>query len=413
MALFGGGFPPQQPAAFRQPPAHDANLAGSSSVHAVMQPQTTAGFPTAMRVAAADGAENDGGQSINRAVTAPLPEHAQNLAAFAHATSSIPGAGVFPALLGGTGAVVLAGGKRLRSARCGQCRGCNSGDCGTCKNCLDKPKFGGPGCRKQACMSRTCSSPRVVDDEDEQPTDAPAAMALPTTTVVGAPALGIAARPLDAPPSELAGVMPPVASRSASSSPVLAVMQPAAPVQASSPPADVSAAAAAAVSTAAAVSAAALGRQPVVSTRVQPVAAAPVAAAPKVAMSVAATPVTAPAPAALSAARFVDSPAVTQSTSTMPSFTPVPPPAPASVVPTSACGANAPNSADVPAMVTATKLSVVIAAAKQPFQPATPVCATAASETHPSKTVSHTAISAAAADSIFANINRTLSTENA
>ena len=57
-------------------------------------------------------------------------------------------------------------GKRLRSARCGVCPGCNSGDCGECKNCLDKPRFGGPGCRKQACMMRTCSMPRVVDERD-------------------------------------------------------------------------------------------------------------------------------------------------------------------------------------------------------------------------------------------------------
>ena len=42
-----------------------------------------------------------------------------------------------PTLLGGIGAIVV-NGKRLRSARCGQCRGCNSGDCGKCKNCLDK-----------------------------------------------------------------------------------------------------------------------------------------------------------------------------------------------------------------------------------------------------------------------------------
>ena len=57
-----------------------------------------------------------------------------------------------PLLLGGIGAIVL-NGKKMRSARCGQCRGCNSGDCGKCINCVDKPKFGGPGCRKQACTA--------------------------------------------------------------------------------------------------------------------------------------------------------------------------------------------------------------------------------------------------------------------
>ena len=62
---------------------------------------------------------------------------------------------------------MMANGKRLRSARCGVCAGCNSGDCGECKNCLDKPKFGGPGCRKQACMMRTCAMPRMVDENGE------------------------------------------------------------------------------------------------------------------------------------------------------------------------------------------------------------------------------------------------------
>ena len=58
--------------------------------------------------------------------------------------------------------------KRLRSARCGVCPGCNSGDCGECKNCLDKPRFGGPGCRKQACLQRTCSMPRMVDERENE-----------------------------------------------------------------------------------------------------------------------------------------------------------------------------------------------------------------------------------------------------
>lgn len=32
-----------------------------------------------------------------------------------------------------------------RLARCGTCEGCNAKDCGACVNCLDKPKFQGPG----------------------------------------------------------------------------------------------------------------------------------------------------------------------------------------------------------------------------------------------------------------------------
>ena len=176
MALFGGGFPPQQPAAFRQPPTHDANLAGSSSVHAVMQPQTTAGFP-GMRVAAADGAENDGGQSINRAVTAPSPSSAEPRrlcpyhlvdprAAYSRRCWAVPAPWCWPAARGCARRVQPVPRMQQRRLRHVQ-------------ELPGQAQFGGPGCRKQACMSRTCSSPRVVDDEDEQPTDAPAALLRP------------------------------------------------------------------------------------------------------------------------------------------------------------------------------------------------------------------------------------------
>jgi hypothetical protein len=59
---------------------------------------------------------------------------------------------------------------RKRQARCGECDGCTRQDCGQCKNCLDKPKFGGEGRSKQACMRRRCeaiwNSKKTVQDED-------------------------------------------------------------------------------------------------------------------------------------------------------------------------------------------------------------------------------------------------------
>ena len=230
-----------------------------------------------------------------------------------------------PALLGGIGAVVL-NGKRLRSARCGQCRGCNSGDCGSCKNCLDKPKFGGPGCRKQACMARTCSQPRVVDDEDEadefgggggearrateRKRDAMALISEATytsdrsgaasprdggmeaeTDMLSAPALMHIAIPPRTVPA--AGVVMSVcahAHASMSAQPLAPgpyLLQPAAPVSA----APVTAApVSAAPVTAAPVSAAPVAAAPV---RAAPVSAAPVAAAPVAAAPVAAAPVAA------------------------------------------------------------------------------------------------------------------------
>ena len=41
------------------------------------------------------------------------------------------------------------------------------GDCGRCKNCLDKPKFGGRGIKKQACLARTCCNPIAEGDDDD------------------------------------------------------------------------------------------------------------------------------------------------------------------------------------------------------------------------------------------------------
>ena len=107
--------------------------------------------------------------------TAPPPAFAPAAAAPPEGSTSAPSDGdttgdgastttraPSPALLGGIGQIVI-NGKKMRSARCGQCRGCNSGDCGKCINCVDKPKFGGPGCRKQACTVRTCSQPRMLE----------------------------------------------------------------------------------------------------------------------------------------------------------------------------------------------------------------------------------------------------------
>ena len=68
--------------------------------------------------------------------------------------------------------------KRLRSARCGQCRGCNSGDCGTCKNCRDKPRFGGPGVKKKACVARACvRAQQQADEESDDQSEEDAASA--------------------------------------------------------------------------------------------------------------------------------------------------------------------------------------------------------------------------------------------
>jgi len=46
--------------------------------------------------------------------------------------------------------------KATKTRRCGECEGCMRDDCGQCAACADKPRFGGRGSKKKACMSRTC-----------------------------------------------------------------------------------------------------------------------------------------------------------------------------------------------------------------------------------------------------------------
>lgn len=67
---------------------------------------------------------------------------------------------------------------------------------GKCINCVDKPKFGGPGCRKQSCMFKRCNNPRAAPNEgpmrpplSEHPGNAPAAEPSATDLLVASAAL--------------------------------------------------------------------------------------------------------------------------------------------------------------------------------------------------------------------------------
>ena len=51
---------------------------------------------------------------------------------------------------------ILPAARSAKTARCGSCEACRAKDCGECKNCLDKPRFGGPGVKKKACINRVC-----------------------------------------------------------------------------------------------------------------------------------------------------------------------------------------------------------------------------------------------------------------
>jgi len=74
--------------------------------------------------------------------------------------------------------------------RCGACKGCTSSDCGLCKNCRDKPRFGGPGIKKKACLRRICHKASRSGDHDSdeethlddgsEPATSPAHLATPS-----------------------------------------------------------------------------------------------------------------------------------------------------------------------------------------------------------------------------------------
>jgi len=59
-----------------------------------------------------------------------------------------------PKPLGQEGPVV----PKKRNMRCRTCGPCRAPDCGECMYCLDKPKFGGPNRRKNACVHRRCAN---------------------------------------------------------------------------------------------------------------------------------------------------------------------------------------------------------------------------------------------------------------
>jgi len=51
-----------------------------------------------------------------------------------------------------------------KSRRCGECEGCMRDDCGQCVPCADKPRFGGPGTKKKACVQRFCRTRKLEED---------------------------------------------------------------------------------------------------------------------------------------------------------------------------------------------------------------------------------------------------------
>ena len=50
----------------------------------------------------------------------------------------------------------FSGSSSSRRKNCGECSGCRAAYCGVCEHCVDMPRFGGPGRKKQRCKKRAC-----------------------------------------------------------------------------------------------------------------------------------------------------------------------------------------------------------------------------------------------------------------
>jgi len=124
-----------------------------------------------------------------------------------------------------------------RLARCGKCTNCKSSDCGNCFNCYDKPKFGGPGIKKQACINRKCL---LMVPRDEDGEKLARKRAKQRAIVPGAVHLSSSLQGLGADSSFLAGlnIQLPTSPTSAASmdSPRSATSSPSSPLDAPTPP---------------------------------------------------------------------------------------------------------------------------------------------------------------------------------
>lgn len=80
-----------------------------------------------------------------------------------------------------------------RTSRCRECVACLRPNCGICSNCLDMPKFGGKGHKKQCCRERRCTNRVLSTSRSSVPRPFRPRIANMTTTSAVMPAPGFPA----------------------------------------------------------------------------------------------------------------------------------------------------------------------------------------------------------------------------
>ena len=143
--------------------------------------------------AAATAAADGSGAAMSHVDYGAAVDAGVNFAAYAGLAAGILGAGQ-------AGSIAASKPKKeaatTRTTACKTCANCLRDDCGTCKNCVDKPKFGGPGTRKQPCIHRKCLTPTIVEVKPKEPKEpkdksAKAASAPVSATQVQVPSLSL------------------------------------------------------------------------------------------------------------------------------------------------------------------------------------------------------------------------------
>ena len=125
--------------------------------------------------------------------------------------------------------------KAGRMQPCKACASCLRADCGTCKNCVDKPKFGGLGMRKQLCVLRKCENPNAqVEIEPPAPIEtAEAAMVVPSPAAAATAAATVVEQ---AAAAAMEGLPPPLVVEPAPPLPPLLPLSPVPPPPPPPPP---------------------------------------------------------------------------------------------------------------------------------------------------------------------------------